>query len=208
MGTILALEGLDKETPLLTIIFVIAEDYLSRLIYYSTGLRNIKEISATKNMNCLTPLFFDDDIILFSRGNKRTVGTIKISLLTMRRFMVNKLAGGNMSSISRRYIIFLLVLRKDIFTSPIWGSLFFWENQKHCTSRVSFLMSEQLTNWTSSTLSMDVYIFLSNFIIIYEMVYTFMIYKWPLSLIKSLDVMIQNFVWSGDIDQSSWVTAA
>ena len=38
--------------------------------------------------------------------------------------------------------------------------------------------------------------------------YTFMIYKWPSSLLKSKDRTIRNFLWSGNIDTKKMVNVA
>jgi hypothetical protein len=38
--------------------------------------------------------------------------------------------------------------------------------------------------------------------------HTIQIYSWPVSLIKDLEIMIRNFIWSGDINKRKLVTVA
>lgn len=40
------------------------------------------------------------------------------------------------------------------------------------------------------------------------LIHSFLIYSWPASLLKCLDTWIQNFVWSGKVNERKVVTMA
>ncbi|GAU25788.1 hypothetical protein TSUD_222460 [Trifolium subterraneum] len=66
----------------------------------------------------------------------------------------------------------------------------------------------KLAAWKASLLSMAGRVQIVKSIIHGMLIYSFMIYAWPISLLKDVDRWIRNFIWIGNIDQRKLVTVA
>jgi hypothetical protein len=62
--------------------------------------------------------------------------------------------------------------------------------------------------WKASLLSIAGRIQLVKFVVQSMLVYSISIYSRPVSLLRSLEKWIKNFIWSGDIKQRKLVTVA
>jgi hypothetical protein len=62
--------------------------------------------------------------------------------------------------------------------------------------------------WKASLLSIAGRIQLVKFVVQSMLVYSISIYSRPVSLLRSLEKWIKNFIWSGDINQRKLVTVA
>lgn len=66
----------------------------------------------------------------------------------------------------------------------------------------------KLATWKGSLLSITGRIQLVNSITHGMMLYSFHIYSWPVSLLKSIDRCVRNFIWSEKIHTKKVVTVA
>lgn len=66
----------------------------------------------------------------------------------------------------------------------------------------------RLSAWKGSCLSIMGRVQLVNSVINGMLIYSFHIYHWPVSLLKSVDAAIRNFVWSGSIHTRKLATVA
>ena len=53
--------------------------------------------------------------------------------------------------------------------------------------------------WKGSTLFMVSRLSLINLVIYGSFFHSFMVYKWPIQLLKNLEKCIKNFLWNGDV---------
>ena len=70
------------------------------------------------------------------------------------------------------------------------------------------VVDEVLSNfdkWKGSTLSMAGRMALINSVVLGSLLHTFMVYKWPLQLIKHIKKSIKNFLWTGDVNSKKTV---
>lgn len=66
----------------------------------------------------------------------------------------------------------------------------------------------KLSAWKASLLSISGRVQLVKSVIQGMLLYSFMVYALPISLIKTVDKWVRNFVWSGDINTKKVVTVA
>lgn len=66
----------------------------------------------------------------------------------------------------------------------------------------------KLATWKGALLSIMGRLQLVNSIIQGKLLYSFHIYSWPVSLLKSVDRWVRNIVWSGDIHTKNVITVA
>lgn len=66
----------------------------------------------------------------------------------------------------------------------------------------------KLATWKGSMLSIMGRVQLVKSIIHGVLLYSFRVYYWPISFLKSLDRCIRNFIWSGDINKRKLVTVS
>ena len=61
-------------------------------------------------------------------------------------------------------------------------------------------------SWTGKTLSMAGRVALVNSVIYGSFLHSFMIYKWPLLMLKFMEKSIRNFIWTDSISEKKLVT--
>ena len=61
-------------------------------------------------------------------------------------------------------------------------------------------------SWTGKMLSMAGRFALVNSVVYGTFFHSFMIYKWPLMMLKSMEKSIHNFIWMGSISEKKLVT--
>ena len=67
-------------------------------------------------------------------------------------------------------------------------------------------MLAKFDSWTSKTLSMAGRVALVNSVIYGSFLHSFMIYKWPLLMLKFMEKSIRNFIWTDSISEKKLVT--
>lgn len=66
----------------------------------------------------------------------------------------------------------------------------------------------KLAAWKPSLLSIAGRVQLVKTVIYGMMLYSFLVYTWPISLLKTVDRWIKNFIWSGDVNYKKVCTAS
>lgn len=66
----------------------------------------------------------------------------------------------------------------------------------------------KLASWMAALLSITSRIQLVKFVISSMLNNSFMVYAWPVNLIKTMDKWVRNFIWSRDVDTRKVVTVA
>ncbi|XP_057775038.1 uncharacterized protein LOC130994018 [Salvia miltiorrhiza] len=202
--------GVRQGDPLSPILFGIAEDVLSSLISSCVDSRHLTPMSFSRFSNFPTHLLYADDVILFCRATIRNAkkildilqyyGSISGQLCsqeksnlffsrhvsTDRRRAIHRILGFSVGSLPMTY------LGVPIFTGRPRASYFIQIFDK---------IVQKFAKWKGLQLSMAGRLCLVKSVIQSSIVHSMMVYKWPKSLLHSLDRYCRNFVWTGNINQ-------
>ncbi|XP_057770242.1 uncharacterized protein LOC130990061 [Salvia miltiorrhiza] len=202
--------GVRQGDPLSPILFGIAEDVLSRLISSCVDSRHLVPMGFSRNAHFPTHLFYADDIILFCTATVRNARKIQDILTyygsisgqicsqeksniyfgskvpTERRRAIQRAMGfaiGNLPVIYLGVPIFIGRPRASYFM-PIFDRIV-----------------QKFARWKGLQLSIAGRLCLVRSVIQSSIVHSMMVYRWPKSLLHSLDKKCRNFVWTGNIDE-------
>ncbi|XP_057786898.1 uncharacterized protein LOC131004240 [Salvia miltiorrhiza] len=202
--------GVRQGDPLSPIIFGIAEDVLSRLISSCVDSKHLTPMSFSRASNFPTHLLYADDIILFCRATVRNAKKVKeifqyygtifgqhcsqeksniffsSCVTTDRRRSIHRALGFSVGSLPMTY------LGVPIFVGRPRAFYFMQIFDK---------IVQKFAKWKGIQLSIAGRLCLVKSVIQSSIVHSMMVYKWPKSLLHSLDRKCRNFVWTGNIDQ-------
>ena len=99
----------------------------------------------------------------------------------------------------RRIKDFLGISEASLPITYMGTPLFCGKPRRSHFSEITTKIKRDLSSWKGKTLSMAGRIALVNSVSISKLVYTFSLYSWPLSLLKSINRMFRNFIWVGDM---------
>ncbi|XP_057774892.1 uncharacterized protein LOC130993874 [Salvia miltiorrhiza] len=202
--------GVRQGDPLSPILFGIAEDVLSHLISSCVESRHLSPMGFSRSTNFPTHLFYADDIILFTTATVRNARKIKDILnyygsifgqvcsqeksnlyfargvTTDRRRAIQRVMGFSVGNLPMTYLgVPIFVGRpKASYLMPIFDKIV-----------------QKFARWKGLQLSIAGRLCLVRSVIQSSIVHSMMVYKWPKSLLHSLDRKCRNFIWTGSIDQ-------
>ncbi|XP_026400452.1 uncharacterized protein LOC113296360 [Papaver somniferum] len=197
--------GLRQGDTLSSLIFVLIEDVLSRNI---SKLFKEKKMSPMVTRNGISPthLFFANDIMIFCKGNMKSVRNL-VSLLEQYHHVSGQTVCRQKSKIyydggplSRRRTIFdFLGMSLASFPDCYLGVQIMPGAVRYrhiCT--VIDKIKNQLAVWKGKMLSFHDRVVLVKIVIASYFIHNMEVYKWPLKFIQQCERVIQNFIWSGD----------
>ncbi|XP_057779814.1 uncharacterized protein LOC130998415 [Salvia miltiorrhiza] len=202
--------GVRQGDPLSPILFGIAEDVLSHLISSCVESRHLSPMGFSRANNFPTHLFYADDIILFSTATVRNARKIKeilnyygsISGQVCSQEKSNLYFARGVTTDRRRAIQRVMGFSVGNLPMTYLGVPIFVGRQ-----RASYLMPifdkivQKFARWKGLQLSIAGRLCLVRSMIQSSIVHSMMVYKWPKSLLHSLDRKCRNFIWTGSIDQ-------
>ncbi|XP_026455374.1 uncharacterized protein LOC113356446 [Papaver somniferum] len=207
--------GLRQGDPLSPLIFLLIEDVLSR---------NISKLFLEKKMSHMvtrggispTHLFFDDDIMMFCKGNLKSLQNL-VDLLG--RYQVasgqtvcrqkSKIYYGGGSLSRRNYLADYLGMSVATFTDRYLGVQIMPRTVRyHHISGVVEKIKDQLAGWKGFLLSFHDRLVLVKSVIASYSIHNMVIYKWPSKFILQCERAIRNFIWTGDSNVSRVVVVA
>ncbi|XP_026399720.1 uncharacterized protein LOC113295603 [Papaver somniferum] len=197
--------GLRQGDPLSPLIFVLIEDVLSRNI---TKLFHEKKMTTHVTRKGISPthLFFADDIVIFCKGNMKSLENL-VNLLgsyqrdsgqTVSREKRKIYYGGG--SLNRRTTI-AEFLGMPIATFPdryLRVKVMPWAVKYHHISNEVEKIKNQLAGWNGRMLSFQDRVVLVKSVIASYSIHNMVVYKWPRKFVHQCEVVIRNFLWSGD----------
>ncbi|XP_026378634.1 uncharacterized protein LOC113273080 [Papaver somniferum] len=199
--------GLRQGDPLSPLIFVLIEDVLSRNL---TKLFLEKKMTPMLSKRGISPthLFFADDIMIFCKGNMKSLNNLLVLLgkyqaasgQSVFRHKSKVYYGGG--SLSRcRTITDLLDMSVTTFPDRYLGvQIMLGAVRYRHISNVIDKIKNQLAVWKGKLLSFQDRIVLINSVIASYTIHNMAVYKWPKKFIQQAERVIRNFLWSGDAE--------
>ncbi|XP_026399703.1 uncharacterized protein LOC113295587 [Papaver somniferum] len=207
--------GLRQGDPLSPLIFVLIEDVLSRNI---TKLFRDKKMTPMVTRDGISPthLFFADDIMIFCKGNSKSIHNLvellgryqRVSGQTVCR-QKSKIYYGGGSSSWCNYIASYLGMRVATFPDRYLGVKIMPGIVRYLhISNVVEKIRNQLAGWRGRLLSFHDRIVLVKSVIASYYIHNMAIYKCPRKFILQCERAIRNFIWSGDSNINRVVVVA
>ncbi|XP_058757247.1 uncharacterized protein LOC131630489 [Vicia villosa] len=205
--------GVRQGDPLSPLLFCLAEDVLSRGLTELVSNNKLNLIQA--NRNCCVPshTFFADDIMIFYRGDIKSLNSIS-SLLKDYDINSGQICNSSKSIIHAgglslaRHCRLAEIVGFTIAYPPFvyLGFPIFVGKPKaiHFLSLAGKIRMK-VASWKAKLLSMAGRVLLVKTIIQSMMVHNIAIYDWPSSVIKSIEASSRNFIWSENVDQNKLV---
>ncbi|XP_026383959.1 uncharacterized protein LOC113279480 [Papaver somniferum] len=207
--------GLRPGDPLSPLIFVLIKYILSRNI---TKFFSEKKMTPMVTRGSISPthLFFADEIMIFSKGNLKSLHNLVDLLGKYQRAsgqtvcrQKSKINYGGGSLSRRTYLADYLGMSVATFPDRYLGVQIMPGSVKyHHIENVVEKIKSQLAGWKGRHLSFHDRIILVKFVIASYSIHNMAIYRWPRKFILQCERAIRNFIWSGDSNVSRTVVVS
>ncbi|XP_019438986.1 PREDICTED: uncharacterized protein LOC109344689 [Lupinus angustifolius] len=163
-----------------------------------------------------THVLYVDDILIFYKGIKREILALNKLILSYAqassqhinlskcKFYIAQATTTKLSSLSTWLGFSVGSLPFSYLGVPIFRGKPMAIHLQPIADR----LVNKLTKWKSAFLSIMARVELARSIIHSMLTFSFHVYSWPISLLKSIDKSIRNFIWSGDINTKKLVIVA
>ncbi|CAJ2645555.1 unnamed protein product [Trifolium pratense] len=208
--------GVRQGDPLSPILFCLAEEVLSRSITKLVEDGSLQLIPGTRGNFVPSHILYADDVMIFCRA---TLANINILKGLFQRYgeasgqIINPSKStfyvGSISATRTNRIADMLGFSIGTLPFIYLGVPIFKGKPKACHLQpIADRIKAKLAAWKASLLSIAGRVQIVKSIIHGMLIYSFMIYAWPISLLKDVDRWIRNFIWSGNVDQRKLVNVA
>ncbi|TYK15315.1 LINE-1 retrotransposable element ORF2 protein [Cucumis melo var. makuwa] len=203
-GRIKANRGLRQGDPLSPFLFVIAMDYLSRLLSHLEASGAIKGVSLNNNCN-ISHILFADDILLFLEDNDFFLNNLRMAL-----FLFEKASGLKINLSKSALVPVNVSLNRAKECASFWDischslplsylgvplggnpkSNLFWRN-------VEDKIQKKLNNWKYVQISKGGRLTLIKSTLSSLPIYQLSVFQAPSSMCKNIEKAWRNFLWKG-----------
>ncbi|XP_026410871.1 uncharacterized protein LOC113306109 [Papaver somniferum] len=161
-----------------------------------------------------THLLIADDILVFYRGNLHSLQNLKIMLSVYEKASVqcvnyakNKFYYGGGTYSRSIAIANNLGMERDLFPDKYLRIQLKPGIVRHIHVRqVVEKIMDKLAGWKGKLLSFQARLVLTRSVIASYVIHSMVVYKWPYNIIKQVERVIMNFLWSGDAEKRKFFT--
>ncbi|XP_042488955.1 uncharacterized protein LOC122069075 [Macadamia integrifolia] len=206
--------GLRQGDPISPLLFIMAEEVLSRGLTRLTHQKDIMPICGPKGVVTPGHILFADDIFIFSNASSRYVANLKNFLMKYQEFSgqhisfeKSKLFLGKISPTRKQAIAETLGIPICSFPTRYLGvEIFKGRITKEAFLPVLDKVKGRLAGWKGKLLSMAGRVELVRSVISGIPNHNFGIYWWPSALLVTMERWMKNFIWTGEVDTSKPIT--
>ncbi|XP_042477785.1 uncharacterized protein LOC122059169 [Macadamia integrifolia] len=206
--------GLRQGDPISPLLFIMAEEVLSRGLTRLTHQKDIMPICGPKGVVTPGHILFADDIFIFSNASSRYVANLKNFLMKYQEFSgqhisfeKSKLFLGKISPTRKQAIAETLGIPICSFPTRYLGvEIFKGRITKEALLPVLDKVKGRLAGWKGKLLSMAGRVELVRSVISGIPNHNFAIYWWPSALLVTMERWMKNFIWAGEVDTSKPIT--
>ncbi|XP_042495078.1 uncharacterized protein LOC122074317 [Macadamia integrifolia] len=206
--------GLRQGDPISPMLFIIAEEVLSRGLSRLVQSKMIQSIQGPRGTPTPGHILFADDIFIFSNANLRYVRNLKDFLMNYQEFFgqcinleKSKLFLGKVAPDRRQTISETLEIPICSFPTRYLGvKIFKGRVKKEALMPVMDRVKGHLAGWKGKLLSMAARIELVRSVVSAIPNHSFAVYWWPSSLLETMERWMRNFIWTGEVDSSKAIT--
>lgn len=208
--------GVRLGDPLSPLLFCLAEDVLSRGITHLVSSNLLKPMSSSKGCQTPSHVLYADDVMVLCKGSKRNLSNLlalfaEYAYTSGQCLSIGKCrfyAGGMNSSRVQQLKNMLGLPPGSLPLTYLGVPMFKGKPRVTHLQPIADRIKAKLSAWKGSLLSLMGRVQLVNSVISGMLLYSFHIYARPISLIKTVDGWIKNFIWSGDVNSKKLVTVA
>jgi hypothetical protein len=208
--------GVRQGDPLSPLLFCIAENVLSRSIAKLVQDGKLDLIKGTRHIKVPSHTFYADDLMVFCKGKLAGLQALKdlfdaYALQSGQRINTAKSTIFSGSITQGRINLIVNLLNFQLGSLPfnyLGVPLFRGKPKVSWIQPIADKIHSKLSAWKASLLSMAGRVQLVRSVIQSMLIYSITIYSWPVSLIKSIEKEVKNFIWSGDVGKRKLVTVA
>jgi ribonuclease HI len=191
-------------------------DVLSRGLSKLVEQGKLDLIKGTRNSFVPSHTLYADDIMIFCKGKLSNINALlslfnQYSSISGQHINASKstIYAGSISQARLAHLVQLLGFQVGSLPFIYLGVPIFKGKPK--SSHLQPILDRvkiKLASWKASLLSIAGRVQLVKSVVYGMILHIIQIYSWPVSLIKDLERMIRNFIWSGDITKRKLVAVA
>lgn len=203
--------GVRQGDPVSPLLFCLAEEVLSRGINELVEEGKVKLISGAINTFIPSHCFYAYDIMIYCRGNIESLESLK-NLFTIYANSAGQVISARKSTIfaggisHTRIQNIINLLGFEFGTTPfnyLGVPIFKGRPKVIYLQPIADKVKAKLAAWKASLLSIAGRVQLIKSVIFSMLTYSMAIYSWPISLLKTIQKWIRNFLWSGEINDNT-----
>jgi len=208
--------GIRQGDPLSPILFCIAEEVLSRSIKLLVEQGKLDLIGAARGSSIPSHCFYAEDLMVFFKAKFSNLEALKQvftryadssgQVISLTKSFIY---GGGITNAIMNLIVNLLGFSIGSLPFIYLGAPIFKGKPKRVYFQpIADKVKLKLVNWKFSLLSIAGRVQLIKSVVESMLIHTMSIYSWPTQLLREMEKLIKNFIWSGHVSKRNMVTVA